>query len=125
MKQKGMEMKKREEIKKNQLKIIKDKAQHSCCKLKNVDGKEEVQCLFWIDKEIGEYIVPQYLGPTLVKFGHHILKWKQIHMLVERAALYKVLKIYYGLSNLCPCWEIDLDSRSLIGHVKVMKILDK
>ena len=118
MKQNGIERKKKEETKEIQLKVLKDRAQYSSCKLKNVEGKGEVQWLFWKEKEIGEYIGPGLLAPTLVKFRHNLFKWEQIHMLVERAAPYKVFKIYDGLSHWCPCGEIDLDSRSLIGHVK-------
>ena len=39
-------------------------------------------------------------------------------MLVERAAPYKVFKIYDGLSHWCPCGANDMDTRTLIGHVK-------
>ena len=97
MEQNGIERKKKEEIKECQLKIMKNRAQYSSCKLKKVEGKGEVQWLFWKDKEIGEYIGPGLLGPTLVKFQHNLFKWEQIHKLVERAAPYKVFKIYDGL----------------------------
>ena len=93
MEQNGIERKKKEEIKECQLKIMKNRAQYSRCKLKKVEGKGEVQWLFWKDKEIGEYIGPGLLGPTLVKFRHNLFKLEQIHMLVERAAPYKVFKI--------------------------------
>ena len=56
MEQNGIERKKKEEIKECQLKIMKNRAQYSSCKLKKVEGKGEVQWLFWKDKEIGEYI---------------------------------------------------------------------
>ena len=118
MEQNGIERKKKEEIKECQLKIMKNRAQYSSCKLKKVEGKGEVQWLFWKDKEIGEYIGPGLLGPTLVKFRHNLFKWEQIHMLVERAAPYKVFKIYDGLSHWCPCGANDMDTRTLIGHVK-------
>ena len=56
MEQNGMERKKKEETKEIQLKALKDRAQYSSRKLKKVEGKGEVQWLFWKDKEIGEYI---------------------------------------------------------------------
>jgi hypothetical protein len=61
---------------------------------------------------------PGLLGITLVKFRHNVFKWEQIHILVERAAPYKVFKIYDGLPNWCPCGANDMDARTLIGHVK-------
>ena len=61
MEQNGIERKKKEEIRESQMKVMKNRAQYSSCKLKNVEGKGEVQCLFWKDKEIGEYIGP---GPS-------------------------------------------------------------
>ena len=54
MEKNGMERKKKKELKEIQLKVLKDRAQYSICKLKNLEGKGEVQWLFWKDKEIGE-----------------------------------------------------------------------
>ena len=52
MEENGIERKKNEEIKESQLKILKDRAHYSSCKLKKVEGKGEVQWLFWKNKEI-------------------------------------------------------------------------
>ena len=41
MEQNGIERKKKEEIKECQLKIMKNRAQYSSCKLKKVEGKEK------------------------------------------------------------------------------------
>ena len=43
MEQNGIDRKNKEEIKEIHLKVMKNRAQYSSCKLKKIEGKEEVQ----------------------------------------------------------------------------------
>ena len=108
----------KKEQREKEIQIMKLRAQHSECKLKKIPERGEVQWMYWKDKEIGEYIGPGLLGPILHKLRFNLFKWEQMLMLVDKAAPYKILKIYDGLSHWCACGQIDMNARDFIAHTK-------
>ena len=70
----------------------------------------------WKGNTIGEYQGPGLIGPILEKFRRNLFDLDQINRLLEKAGPVKCLNLYRGMTNWCPCGEIDMSSRDLIGH---------
>ena len=70
----------------------------------------------WKGNTIGEYQGPGLIGPILEKFRRNLFDLDQINRLLEKAGPVKSLNLYRGMSNWCPCREIDMNSRDFISH---------
>ena len=116
MEQNQMNREKKKEQKQYEKKILQLRVKELNSKYEKKEGKGEVQVLQWKGNTIGEYQGPGLIGPILEKFRRNLFDLDQINRLLEKAGPVKSLNLYRGMSNWCPCGEIDMNSRDFIGH---------